>query len=673
MSKPMSHPKPKQLLTQAAEHHRAGRLSQAEAACREVLRLQPGHADALCLLGIIAQKQRDHDRAVELFASAIRSQPKAPIYRLHRGGSLRAVGRTEEAIEEFRIAVGLQPALGEAHHQLGNALKSAGRYHEAATSLSEAARLEPDNAAIWFNLGVACLESKAFQEAIDCFRRAIQLRPDDAETHNILGHALFSQGRISEAKRHLLEAIKLQPDHAFAHNNLARALRAQGRQTDAIAHYRAALERAPTAATHSNLLYALNFLSDFPPEELWSAHCRWNDLYGEPQRSTWLPHQNVPSPERRLRIGYVSPDLANHAVAFFLEPVLIAHDREQFEVFAYSNALVGDNVTERLRAQTEYWRDIAHLSDEAVATLIRQDGIDILVDLAGHTARNRLPVFARKPAPIQVTWLGYPNTTGLTAIDYRITEPISDPVGQTDGWHSEQLMRLPGPFSCYLPPQTSPPVAPLPAAVSSHVTFGCFNNFAKVTPRVVDLWARLLKEMPEARLFLKSSGLNDPETAGQIHENFAQHGVSPERIELNGERLAVADHLGLYRLVDVALDTFPYNGTTATCEALWMGVPVVTFAGRTHVSRVSASLLTHLGWNEWIANTPDDYVAKCCALVRDSSRLAAIRGELRERMRQSSLCNAPLFTRNLEAAFQEMWTSWCASRSSGNHQRSRIP
>jgi len=647
------------LFERAIEHLRAGRLPQAEAACREILRTQPGHAPTLHLLGLTAQQQGDHARAVETFTKAIRNQPKSALYLQHRGVSLRTLGRTDEAIEDFRAAVNLQPALAEAHHQLGNALKSLGRYLEAATSLREAAKLAPDNAAVWFNLGVVCLEMKALPEATGCFRRAIQLRPADPEAHNILGHALFTQGLIADAKRHLVEALRLQPGHPHAHNNLARIFRSQGRMGEAVAHYRASLERAPNAATHSNLVYAYNFLPAASPEEIWTEHRRWAEIHAEPLRRAWRPHLNDLSPIRRLRIGYVSPDLVNHAVALFLEPVLTAHDREQFEVYAYSDALVADRVTERLRARVAHWRDISHASDDQVEALIRVDRIDILVDLAGHTAGNRLPVFARKPAPVQVTWLGYPNTTGMAAMDYRITEAISDPVGQTEGWHSEKLVRLPGPFSCYQPPAESPPVAPLPGLGSGQVTFGCFNIFAKVTDRAIALWARLLGEMPGARLLLKSRGLTDAETAGWIHAAFAKHGISTDRVELNGDILSVPDQLDLYRRIDIGLDTFPYNGTTTTCEALWMGVPVVTLSGRTHVARVGASLLTHLGAPEWIAATPDDYVGICARLASDLAHLATIRQGLRERMHATPLCDSVRFTKTLEAAFRDMWSQRC--------------
>ena len=346
-------------------------------------------------------------------------------------------------------------------------------------------------------------------------------------------------------------------------------------------------------------------------------------------------------------MGYVSPDFVNHAVAYFFEPVLAAHDRVCFEVFCYSDVRVPDKVTARLRALSGQWREIAGKTDEQVAALVREDGIDILVDLAGHTARNRLLVFARRPAPVQVTWLGYPNTTGMDAIDYRLTDLVSDPAG-AEVRHSEKLVRLPRNFSCYRPSDESPAVGPLPAATAGHITFGCFNHLAKLTPPTLDLWAKVLRDQPASRLLIKSHGLADAETANRVRGEFTARGIEAARIECNGEELSVPRHLGLYNRVDVAFDSAPYNGTTTTCEALWMGVPVLTLAGETHVSRVGASLLTHLGAPEWIAATPADFVAKCRTLTSDLARLSALRAGLRERMRASPLCDAAGFTRDLE-------------------------
>jgi protein O-GlcNAc transferase len=590
--------------------------------------------------------------------------PSPAASRLEEGMALRAQGRHEEAVAEFRAVLLLEPNLAEAHHQLGNALKSLHRYGEAVASLRAAALLAPQSGAVWLNLGVGCLELSRLDEAVACFRRAIRLEPTRPEAHNILGHALLVKGRCTAAKHCLEEALRLRPGYPAAHDNLGRVLKTQGLAAEALAHHRAALAAAPRPETHSNLLFSLNFPADISAKEIFAEHRQWAERYAGGASGRARP----PGPTseervtaggagaRRVRVGYVSPDFVNHAVAYFFEPVLAAHDRGHFEIFCYSDVRVPDKVTQRLRGLSDSWREIAGLSDDQVAALIREDQIDILVDLAGHTARNRLLVFARRPAPIQATWLGYPNTTGLDAIDYRITEAVSDPVG-SEAWHSEKLWRLPETFSCYQPSAESPPVGPLPAAAAGHITFGCFNHLAKLTPPGIKLWAEVLHAVPASRLFLKSRGLVDLETAARVRQEFARHGIEAARLELNGEELSVARHLALYDRVDIALDPFPYNGTTTTCEALWMGVPVVTLAGRTHGARVGASLLTHLGAAHWIADSPAQYGARCRELASDLPALAAVRAALRERMRGSLLCDAPRFTRHLENGFREMGAS----------------
>jgi predicted O-linked N-acetylglucosamine transferase (SPINDLY family) len=582
---------------------------------------------------------------------------------LRRGQALRAGGRQEEAVRELREACAVQPDLAEAHHQLGNALKSLCRYGEASASLREAARLEPGQAAIRLNLGVACLELRQIDEAVACFRRAIELEPARPEAHNILGHALLLGGRCSEARICLEEALRLRPGYPAALDNLGRVLKAQGRAAEAVALRREALAARPTPEIHSNLLYTLIYSPEAAPAEIAAEHRRWALAHEAPLRAARRPHDNDFAASRRLRVGYVSPDLVNHAVAYFLEPVLTAHERANFEITCYSDAPVADQVTQRLRRLADRWRNIAGWDDERVDALIRSDRIDILVDLAGHTARNRLLVFGRKPAPVQVSWLGYPNTTGLEAMDYRLTDAVSDPPGLTEPFHTEELARLPGNFLCYRPAPESPPVGPLPASVSGNVTFGCFNNLAKIHGGVIRLWARILREAKGARLVLASRGLADPATADRVRREFADLGVGPERIECDGGELPLVEHLRRYDRIDIALDAFPYNGTTTTCEALWMGVPVVTLAGRTHVSRVGASLLTHLGAPEWIAGDENAYSRICVNLASDLARLAGIRAGLRGRMSEGPLCDGPGFTTRFEAVLRELWVRRCAKAS----------
>ena len=642
------------LLQQALEHHRAGRLAEATRLYERILRTDPNQTDALHLLGQIHLQQGAVDQAEALFARAVAARPKAAPYHLTHGLALRRLGRAPEALAAFARAHALDPALAEAHHQAGNVLKNLGRHVEAIAALREAARLAPSHAPAWLNLGVACLDGGARDDAIAAFRRALALEPQRPEAHNILGHALLSAGRSTEAEAAFAEALRLRPGYAAAHDNLGRLCRAAGRLPEAVAHFRAALATQPDPNTHSNLLFALNFLPNLPPAEIFAEHRRWNELYAAPLTASATPPTPRPRAGRRLRVGYLSPDFAHHAVAYFIEPVLSAHDRTHIEVFCYANVAAPDRFTERLRGLAEHWCDIARLDDEAAAALIRADNLDILVDLAGHSARHRLLVLARRPAPVQATWIGYPNTTGLDAIDYRLTDAVSDPIGQTEAFHSERLVRLPANFSCYRPDDDAPPVNDLPAAATGVVTFGCFNQFAKITPEVISCWARLLAELPEARLLLKSRGLDDPSVAARVQAAFAAAGVAPRRLVLNGKELSVVAHLSLYHGVDIALDPFPYNGTTTTCEALWMGVPVITLAGRTHVARVGASLLTHLGTPEWIACSPDDYIARALALAADLPQLAALRAGLRTRFQTSPLCDAQSFTLNLEAVYDSI-------------------
>ncbi len=648
-------------LAQALQLHRSGELSRADALYRQILQSDPQHADALNFIGLSRRQQGDYAAAAELFSRAIRIHPESALLQVNLAGALRALGRNAEALAALDHAQALTPGLAEAWHQAGNLLKHTGRYAEAAARLREAVRLAPGEAAIWLNLGVALLEGGSTDEATAAFRRAIESEPRRAEAHNILGHALLTRGDLGAARSSLEEALRLKPGYAAAHDNLGRLEKTAGCTPEAVVHFRAALAADPQPGTHSNLLLALNAMPGLSPADVLAEHRRWAALHA----AAFYPKEPVPvrvhPAGRRLRVGYVSPDFVNHAVAFFIEPVLAAHDRAKIEVFAYANALAEDAVTARLRPFCEHWRDIARLGDDEAAALIRADGIDILVDLAGHTGRNRLQLFARKPSPVQVAWIGYPNTTGLATMDCRLTDEISDPVGVTDAFFSEKLVRLPGPFLCYRPADESPPVGPLPLLSNGHVTFGCFNHASKLSAPVIALWSRLLAAHSTARLRLKSRGLDDATAAAGLHAKFAAHGVEPSRILIDGRSLSTEGHQRLYHEIDVALDPFPYNGTTTTCEALWMGVPVVTLAGATHVSRVGASLLTHFGAPEWVAATEDEYLRITGELLADTARLAEIRGGLRERMRRGALCDGTRFTRELEAVYAALGAGSIAS------------
>lgn len=586
--------------------------------------------------------------------NATASMHTEALRRINLALAMRKDGHPERALHELVLVTLAAPSLAEGHHQLGNVFKSLGRFREAADSLGKAALLTPKNAVILLNLGVALLEIKAYSEAANCLGVAVKLEPGRPEGHNILGHALSRAGRCTEAIASLETALRLQPNCAAPLNNLGRALSAQGRADEAISRYREALSITPSPSTHSNLLYSMNFM-DLDPADIRSEHESWGRLYGSAPRI----FESLPATRtllgRRLRVGYVSPDFNDHAVAYFIAPILANHDRTKVEVYCYSSAKVPDGVTRRLRGFTEHWRDIARLSDDEAASMIAKDRVDLLVDLSGHTGENRLLIFARKPAPVQATWIGYPNTTGLNCVDYRLTDSVSDPPGMTDTNYTEKLVRLPDTFSCYEPCPDSPPVGPLPAARAGSVTFGCFNNFAKVRPEMLGLWAQILTEIPGSSLFLKSSGFTDRQTCALVARRFQALGIEPERIRFDGLCRPAMHHLQLYNFVDIALDTYPYNGATTTCEALWMGVPVVTLAGRTHVSRVGASFLAQLGLGSHVASDAIEYRETCKRLAADIPHLVALRFELRERMRNSPLCNASQFVRRLEDAYTTMF------------------
>lgn len=571
-------------------------------------------------------------------------------------------GRYEQAENTCRAILRGQPGNPDALHLLGLINDQAGIHPIAVALIRKAIAIDPDQASFHHSLGGALLTQGKVDDAIASFRRAIALDPGQAKARTGLGNALLAQGKTAEAIACFREALSLAPDFALARTSLGKALVDQGKSAEAIACFREALALAPdSSVAHSCLLFTLHYCPSADRETLFSEARAWGERHAEPLAREIRPHQNVPDPARRLRVGYVSADFRQHPVGYFFESVLSAHDRTRFEVFCYSNGEGADDVTARIRSASDHWRSIRHGSDEAVAELIRSDAIDILVDLSGHTGWNRLLVFARKPAPVQATWLGYIDTTGVRAIDYIIGDSVVCPEGD-EGLYVEEVVRLPGDFLCYTPRYTVD-VAPPPALSRGYPTFGCFNNLAKVTPDVVALWAQVLRALPDARICLKAYALDDPEIRDHVARAFVVQGIAAERVRLLG-RSSHADYLAAYAEVDVALDPFPYNGGTTTIEALWMGVPVVSLLGDRFSSRMGASHLSTVGLSELIAESPRDYVDKAVALARDLPGLAALRSDLRDRLLQSSLGDRIGFARGVETVYREIWRQWCQSHQS---------
>ncbi len=520
---------------------------------------------------------------------------------------------------------------------------------------------DPENAEALFFTGVLRHQESRYQEALDFMLRGIAKLPGVANLHYNLGKLYDDLERYPEAIVEYRRAIEINPNHILAHNNLGLALREIGQFDLAIESLTRAVALQPTTQKLvQNLVSTLNYAPDMQPTDIFIAHKHFGQQFERPiARFAQRAGENENS-ARPLRIGYVSPDFRQHSVAHFIEPVLAAHDKKKFEVFCYYNDTVSDDTTLRIQSLVPHWRVIAELSDHIAARKVQEDQIDILVDLAGHTNRNSLMMFARKPAPVQVTWLGYPNTTGFSCMDYRITDALCDPVGMTDSLHTEKLIRLPDCFSCFTPPAQSPTIGALPARNGGEIMFGSFNYFIKMNEQVIETWARILARVANSRLTLKYRSLNSESVQTVVRAAFAKHGVTRERLVLLGNDASQLDHLARYNSIDIALDPFPYNGTTTTCDALWMGVPVIALAGRTHVARVGVSQLTNIGLSELIAADVDSYVDIAVALANDLPRLTQLRGSLRERMKTSPLMDAPRFTRNLERAFHEMWLTHLA-------------
>lgn len=551
-------------------------------------------------------------------------------------------------------------------YQRAMRLLDSGDLRRAERALRDLQLRFPNDLDVLYSLARIGFVSGRTELVISTMRRCVELDPNDGAAHHNLGNALRSAGRHDEAIVELQKALTHMPNPSDAHNTLGLTLKDLGRMDEAVAEFRMAVVLNPAnAVAHSNLLMFSNYQADIGPEELFAEHRRWSRNYEAPLRSRIIPSTNDRSPERALRVGYVSSDLRQHSVAYFLLPLLEHHDKEQVHVTAYSNSAAVDDVSQRIQRSVDAWVPIAGVPDDLVAARIRNDGIDVLVDIAGHTAGHRLGVFAQKPAPIQITWLGYPGSTGLDAMDYRCSDPYADPPDDTRRFSSERVLHLPRTTWCYLPLSGAPDVAPLPGLSGAGVSFGSFNNFGKISPVTLDLWAEVLHRTPGSRLVLKNVGMGSAGAVESMNEQFARRGVPVDRLQMLGQDQSLLVHLRRYDDIDISLDTFPYHGTTTTCESLWMGVPTITLAGPNHASRPGASLLHNVGLADLVAQSPSEYVEIAVQLAGNIPRLAEIRQGLRARMQQSPLMDGPAFARDMEAAYRKAWREWCGSASCG--------
>ena len=630
---------------------RQGLTSKAVACYQDAIRREPGHADSLHMLGVYRAQKGELDAAIRLIQEAIRTNPAFPDYHYNLAKVFELAGRYAEADKAYRAVLALRPDHLDALINLSSLMLRNGDSQSAAQYAARALELDRGSIGALNNLALAFLHMNRLDEAEQALRRALAVAPNSADTLVNLARVYRKDERYQEAIACLRRAVAIDPNLPQALNNLGSMLKFEGRLDEALSCIRRALEIKPDASVHSNLLFNLSYHPQCPAEEIFAEHVAWARRYADPL----MPRRGPPGIDarfkRRLRIGYVSADFKQHPVATFLRPIIAHHDKSRFEIFAYSDVGDADDTTRWFEGQCDVWRQIVGKTDEDVAELIRRDGIDILVDLAGHTSGNRLLVFARRPAPVQASYLGYLGTTGMSAMDYKITDAVMDPVGLTERFHAERLARLPHSMWCYAPPPDAPLPTPTPALTRGHVTFGSFNNSAKVTPDVIAAWARILRALPAAKLLMVTKG------DGSVHEyfwnEFARHGIARERIELK-RRMPLTDYLRLHGEVDICLDSFPYTGGTTSCHSLWMGVPVLTLPGVKPFSRSGASILSALGLTDWIAESVDAYVETAIRKASDVEALQALRAGMRERMRASSILDGKAFTQGIEALYMDM-------------------
>jgi protein O-GlcNAc transferase len=635
-----------------------GQPEEALESYRRALKANPGYAGAHCNLGNVLKDVGQLDDAVASYRRALELAPDFVDAHYNLGNALKDLGRLDDALASYRLALAIKPDFAEAHYNMGSALKELGRLEDAAANYRRAVHINSRYVEAHSNLGGVMQDLGRHDDALASYRRALEIKPDFAEGHNNLGNALKNLGRLEDAVTSYGRALQINPEFSLAHSNMANALQDLGRLGDAVTSYRQALAINPDfAGAHTSLLFCLSHMEELSASELFGEHCRFGAQFEAPLRASWPAHGNTREPDRCLQVGIVSGDLREHAVAYFIEPVLAQLARvSTLALHAYYNHAVEGQVTRRLRGYFQHWHAIAHVSDAALAQQIGDDGIDILIDLSGHTGENRLLCFARKPAPVQVSWLGYPGTTGLSAMDYYFTDRYLLPPGAFDSQFTEKLVHLPA-NAPFMPDASAPAVNVLPALSKGYLTFGSFNRLSKLTPSTIALWSQLLRILPEARMVL--GGMPEDHRSNSLIDWFALEGIARERLSFY-PRCSTAAYLALHHQVDICLDTFPYTGGTTTNHALWMGVPTLTLAGHTPPGRQGPAILGRLGLDAFVAEDVTDFVQKGLSWNGDRAALAAVRAGMRDRIERTPLRRPEVIAAGVESALRTMWQRWCA-------------
>lgn len=637
------------------------RFDEAVTCFTHALTRKPDYMEAHNNLAGVYLKTGNYTKAIEHFRRVITLKPGHLEAHGNLGNALKNTGNFEAAATCYRTVIEAAPQHPQAHCNLGTVLQELGQIEDAIASYRQAIHSDASHVESYNNLALALQSLGRLDEAIECLQKALPLQPDFAETHSNLGSALQQQGHPGAALPHLQNAIKQAPNHAKAHSNMGAALIELGHPQKAIAHFEKALELQPQFPTaFSNLLLSQLYLSDTDPVKNRDLARQFAGTINSPV----LPiqnHPNSPDPNKLLKIGFVSADLRHHSVSYFLASVWPSLNSDTLQVFAYATSLIEDDMSQQLKNSVSVWRNLAGLSTDKQVETIQKDSIDILIDLGGHTAHNSLQLFARKPAPLQVSWLGYSATTGLDAMDYILCDPWVVP--ESDNSHYvETPWRLPENYLCFSPPNEQVEITELPALANGYLTFGSFNNLTKLSDATVHCWACLLKALPDSRLLLKAKQLDQPDFKVSLIERFKGEGVEEDQLIFTERTKSLAAHFATYNEIDIALDPFPYGGTTTSAEALWMGVPVLTLKGDRFVGHVGESLLQNINLADWIADSPDDYIEKAVTLSQDLPALMQLCSQLREQFIASPICDAPRFSVHLQKAFRNMWEIYCQTR-----------
>ena len=595
------------------------------------------------------------DEAIAAYQRHLAASPEAADSWLNLAVAFKAKGMLTEAQSHIGKALELQPDMPEAHNTLGSIFAERNQFDSAVEEFSAAVRLRPNYAKAYSNLGAALRKRGQCDEAVAALRKAVELDPELVEAYNNLGIALKAAGHLADAARAYEKALALKPNLSGISNNLANVYKDAGQLDEAIACYRRAMQLSPdNIGAHDNLIYSLQFHQGSDAAAIFHEERAWNDRHAKPLAKFIRPHVNDRSPERRLRIGYVSAYFYSQAEAFFVLPLLEAHDHEQFEIHCYADVVRPDDVTDRHRRAADVWHDTRSDAHADLAERIAADRIDVLVDLTMHMSGSRLMAFVRKPAPVQATWLAYPGGTGLDAMDYRITDRHMDPDDAQPPHYRERSVRLPDCWCCYDPLIDIPAAAPRDG---SSVTFGSINNPCKLNEPLLRLWAKVLAAVENSRLFVQTIS---SEHSGRITELMGGMGIAANRLDFVGRQSRV-EYLRLYDRIDICLDPLPYNGITTTLDALWMGVPVVSVAGGRAAGRAGLSILKTAGLGELAGETPEEFLKIAADLARDSVRRAELRSSLRQRLISSPLMDFKRFARNMESAYRRMWQDWCST------------